>query len=239
MIAPPKCQKSFGRAACQTDHIVLTATPANGRNKNCFWADIVLRAPISLVDTPDSNEDMVSPHSDFNHFRSHILKYDPIVFSLCWCWSASKANIVCHNSNYVECFLKYMLRKGLIFTFTQRRCKVLAGVIVRSPVKLSGNPRGKHHKSNLSSFCAVQDDTVTQNTLRSCLWFAAHCTEVALCKATLTFSLDFSTAEIKQSEQPKWGKPSPELVRITVEISSCWVMALLVSLSALLVKCYV
>lgn len=168
MIAPPKCQKSFGSAACQTDHIVLTATPANGRNKNCFWADIVLRAPISLLDTPDSNEDMVSPHSDFNHFRSHILKYDPIVFSLCWCCSASKANIVCHNSNYVECFLKYMLRKGLIFTFVQRRCKVLAGVIVRSPVKLgkqhrlSGNPHCRHHKSNLSSFCAVQDDTVTK-----------------------------------------------------------------------------
>lgn len=72
VIAPPESQKRFGSAACWTDHIVLTATPANGRNKNCFTADIVLKAPILLVDTPDSSDGEISSQSGFNHSQYQV-----------------------------------------------------------------------------------------------------------------------------------------------------------------------
>ena len=50
VIAPPKCQKRFGIATCQTDQIVLIATPVSGKNKNCIGADTVLKALLSLED---------------------------------------------------------------------------------------------------------------------------------------------------------------------------------------------
>lgn len=79
------CQKSFGIATCQTDHIVLTATPVSGRNKNCFWADNFLRALISLVDIPDGNADTICSYSDLDNniliiSQVTLKKYYLIVF---------------------------------------------------------------------------------------------------------------------------------------------------------------